>query len=73
MSQSQDPALIALQRQIQEKQTSDPHIAAKIAAGAILECILSFITNDKGIHVESAFAALGWLRLSAKRIARATK
>lgn len=61
MSQSQDPALIALQRQIQEKQTSDPHIAAKIAAGAILERILSFITNDKGIHVESAFAALGSL------------
>ena len=61
MSQSQDPALIALQRQIQEKQTSDPHIAAKIAAGTILERILSFITNDKGIHVESAFAALGSL------------
>ncbi|WP_352310591.1 hypothetical protein [Psychrobacter sp. W2-37-MNA-CIBAN-0211] len=61
MSQPQDPALIALQRQIQEKQVSDPYIAAKIAAGAIVERILSTMSDDKGVHVESAFAALGSL------------
>jgi hypothetical protein len=61
MSQTQDLALIALQRQIQEKQVSDAHIAAKIAAGAIVERILSTMSDDKGVHVESAFAALGSL------------
>lgn len=56
-----DMALKALQHQIQEKQATDPHIAAKIASGAIVERILTIMKDDKGIHVETAFAALGTL------------
>ena len=39
MSQSQDPALAALQYQIKNQQVSDLHIATKIVTGAIVECI----------------------------------
>lgn len=54
-------SLIALQNQIKEKQSADPHIAAKIAAHAIVEKILSIMQDDKGVHVETAFATLGSL------------
>ena len=56
-----DPALESLRRQIREQQQSDPHIAAKIAAQALLERTFSILNDGKGVHVESAFALLGSL------------
>lgn len=56
-----DPALVALQHQISLKEKEDTHIAAKIASKAIVEKILSVMKDDKGVHVETAFAALGTL------------
>lgn len=56
-----DPALESLRRQIREQSAHDPHIAAKIAAQALLERCFSILNDGKGVHVESAFALLGSL------------
>ncbi|MDO5091241.1 MAG: hypothetical protein Q4D61_06805 [Cardiobacteriaceae bacterium] len=56
-----DPALEALRKQIREQSANDPHIAAKIAAQALLERTFAILNDGKGVHVESAFAILGSL------------
>lgn len=61
MMTTADPALESLRRQIREQSANDPHIAAKIAAQALLERSFSILNDGKGVHVESAFAILGSL------------
>ena len=56
-----DPALAALRQRIREQESTDAHIAAKIAAHALLERTFSSLNDGKGVHVESAFALLGSL------------
>ena len=56
-----DPALESLRAQIREQSATDPHIAAKIAAQAILEKIFAVLNDGKGVHAESALALLGSL------------
>ena len=58
--QMSDP-LKTLQQQIREQQAQNPHIAAQIASSAILQRLFEFMSDDKGVHVESVFAALGTL------------
>lgn len=59
--ENQNLALQAIRQQIQEKSKQDPHIAAKIASRFLQEQIFSWLTDDKGVHIESAFAFLGSL------------
>ncbi len=61
MSEDEVNALNALKAQIKEQQKDDPHVAAKVAASALLEKIFSVMKDEQGVHVESAFAALGAL------------
>ncbi len=56
-----DPALLALQNAIREQAEKDPYVAAKIASKELLERFLTSMKDDKGVHVESVFVALGAL------------
>lgn len=53
--------LQTLQNKIKEQQAQDPHIAAKIAAEAIIKRMFQLMNDGKGVHVESTLAALGAL------------
>ncbi len=61
MMTTEDPALPALQNAIREQAEKDPHVAAKIASKELLERFLTVMKDDKGVHVESVFVALGAL------------
>lgn len=56
-----NPSLASLQAQIQAKHNQDTHIAAKLAANAIVQRLFQIMLDSKGVHVESALAALGTL------------
>lgn len=56
-----DPQTQAILRAIREKSTEDPLIGAKVAAQEILNMLLQFMKDDKGVHTESLLCALGSL------------
>lgn len=51
----------ALLRAIEERKKTDPLVGAKIAGKEVLNRLLDAMKNEKGVHVESLFCALGAL------------
>ncbi|WP_341708400.1 hypothetical protein [Halopseudomonas sp.] len=51
----------ALLSAIEEKRKTDPLVGAKIAGKEVLNRLLAAMKNEKGVHVESLFCALGAL------------
>lgn len=55
------PEEAALMAAIEKQKQADPLIGAKIGGKEVLGRLLSAMKNDKGVHVESLFCALGAL------------
>ena len=55
------PEEAALMAAIEKQKQADPLIGAKIGGKEVLSRLMSAMKNDKGVHVESLFCALGAL------------
>lgn len=59
-AQQLDPAA-ALMRAIEEQRKNDPLVGAKLGSKEVNQRLINAMKNEKGVHIESLFCALGAL------------